>query len=71
MKKFGALDSSEQATAILGERWWPQAVKQEADKISKNNLCNLWKQRNERPTVGGVSSRNRNGAPSRKGMRGG
>ena len=28
---------------------------------------NTWNQRNERPTVGGVSIRSRNGAPSRKG----
>ena len=28
---------------------------------------NIWKQRNEHPTVGGVSNTSRNGAPSRKG----
>ena len=27
----------------------------------------IWKKRNERPNVGGVSIRSRNGAPSRKG----
>ena len=31
------------------------------------NVYNVWKQRNERPTVGGVSIRSRNVAPSRKG----
>ena len=30
-------------------------------------LCSAWKKRNERPNVGGVSIRSRNGAPSRKG----
>ena len=54
------MNSSEKTNSILGDRWWPQAVKQEADTISK-------KQRNERPAVGGVSSRSRNGAPSREG----
>ena len=37
------------------------------DRISKHILCNIWKKRNERPNVGGVSIRSRNGAPSRKG----
>ena len=67
MEEFDTLDSSEKTIAILGDRWWPQAAKQEGDKISKNILCNIWKQRNERPIVGGVSIRSRNGAPSRKG----
>ena len=35
--------------------------------ISKKFVCNIWKRRNERPDVGGVSTRSRNGAPSRKG----
>ena len=35
MEKFGTLDSSEKAIAILGDRWWPQKVKQHGDKISK------------------------------------
>ena len=30
-------------------------------------MCNTWKKRNERPNVGGVSIRSRNGAPSRGG----
>ena len=29
MEKFGTLDSSEKTIAILGDRWWPQTVKQE------------------------------------------
>ena len=37
------------------------------DEISKKFLCNTWKKRKERPNVGGVSVRSRNGAPSRKG----
>ena len=66
IEQFGTLNSSEKTLAILGDRWWPQAAKQEGDKISKRFLCNIWKQRNERPNVGGVSIRSRNGAPSRK-----
>ena len=36
MEKFGTLlvDSSERAIAVVGNRWWPQAAKQEGDKIS-------------------------------------
>ena len=29
MDKFGTLDGSEKTIAILGDRWWPQTVKQE------------------------------------------
>ena len=62
------VDSSERTIAILGDRRWLQAAKQGGDKTSKTFLCtrNVWKQCNERPTVGGVSGRRRNGAPSRK-----
>ena len=35
--------------------------------MSKQFLCSIWKKRNERPNVGGVSIRSSNGAPSRKG----
>ena len=66
MEEFGTLDSSETTLAILGNRWWPQAAKQEGDKSSKQFLCTIRKQRNERP-IGGVSRRSRHGAPSRKG----
>ena len=69
MEDFGTLDSSEKTIAIVGDRWWPQAAKQEGDHVSKEFLCNIWKQRHEGPNVGGVSIRSRNGAPSR-GMRG-
>ena len=69
MEEFGTLliYSSEKTIAILGDRWWPQTVKQQGDKISKKFLCNTWKKRNERPNDGVVSIRSRNGAPSRKG----
>ena len=68
MEKFGTLvDSSEKTIAILGDRWWPQTAKQQGDKISKKFLCNIWIKLHERPTVGVVSMRSRNGAPSRKG----
>ena len=67
VEEFGRLDSSEKTIAILGDRWWPQTAKQDGDRISKQFLCSIWKKRNERPNVGGVSARSRNGAPSRKG----
>ena len=66
VEKFGTLNSSEKTIAILGDRWWPQTAKQEGDKTSKTFLCNIWKNRNEHPNVGGVSIRSRNGAPSRE-----
>ena len=67
IEEFGRLESREKTIAILGDRWWPQTAKQEGDRISKQFLCNIRKKRNERPNVGGVSVRSRNGAPSRKG----
>ena len=47
--------------------WWPQTAKQDGYRINKQFLCNTWKKRHERPSVGGVSVRSGNGAPSRKG----
>ena len=70
MEEFGTVDSSEKTIAILGDRWRRQRAKEEGDTISKKNLCTIWKQRKERPIVGGVSIRSRNGAPSRTGLRG-
>ena len=72
MKGFSTLliDSSEKTIATLGDRRWLQAAKQGGDRIRANSVYVtyfVWKQRNERPTVGGVSIRSRNGAPSRKG----
>ena len=67
MKEFGKLESSEKTIATLGDRLWPQTAKQDGDGISKQFLCSIWKKRNERPHVGGVSIRSRNGAPSPKG----
>ena len=68
MEEFGRLESSEKTIAILGDRWWPQTAKQDGDRIRKQFLCNIWKKRNERPNVGGVSiGSSRNGAPSREG----
>ncbi|MEP2037814.1 MAG: hypothetical protein ABJI72_14510 [Parasphingorhabdus sp.] len=67
MEEFNTMNSSEKTIAILGDRWWPQEAKQEGDKISKKIIYNVWKQRNERPIVGGVSIRSRNGVPSRNG----
>ena len=68
MEEFGRrLDrSSEKTIAIVGDAW-PQTAKQDGDRIGKQFPCNIWKKRNERPNVVGVSIRSRNGAPSRKG----
>ena len=65
-EKFGTRDSREKTIANLGYRWWPQKAKLEGDKISKKFLSSIWKKRNERPNVGGVSIRSRKGVPSRK-----
>ena len=65
--EFGRLESSEKTIAVLGDRWWPQTAKQDGYRISNQFLRSMWKGRNERPNVGGVSTRSRNGAPSRKG----
>ena len=43
--------------AILGDTWWPQTAKLDGDRISKQFLFNVWKERDERPNVGGVSMR--------------
>ena len=67
MEEFSRLESSEKTIAILGDRWWPQAAKLDGDRMSKQFLCSIWKKHNERPTVGEVSIRCRNGAPFRKG----
>ena len=67
MEEFGGLKGSEKTIAILGDRWWPQAAKREGDRISKQFLCNMCKKCNKRSNVGGISTRSRNGAPSRKG----
>ena len=48
----------------------PEAAKQKGDKFSKSFSCDIWGGgRTVRPHVGGVSIRDRNGAPSRKGWR--
>ena len=67
MEEFGRLQSGEKTIAILGDRWWPQTAKQDGDRISRQFLCSIWKKRNERPNVGGVPIRSRNGAQFRKG----
>ena len=68
MEKFGTLLTyiSEKTIAILGDRWWPQTVKQEGDKMDRKIHVYLYFKRDERPNVGGVSIRTRSGAPSRK-----
>ena len=64
---FGTIEGSEKTIAIQGDRWWPLAAKQEGDAISKPTLRRVWKQRNWRSSVGGVSIGSRNSDPSRKG----
>ena len=69
MEESGTLGSREKTIAILGDRRWPQAAKQRGDKTSNNKkiYMNTWKQSNERPTLGSVSIRSRDGNLSRKG----
>ena len=55
MEGFGRPESSEKTIVILGDRWWPQTVKQDGDRISAQFLGTIRKRRNERPNVGGVS----------------
>ena len=43
MEKFGALDSSGKTIAILGDRWWPHAAKQEGDTISNGSYVTYGK----------------------------
>ena len=63
---FGRRESNEKTIAVLGDRWWPQASKQEGDRTSSIYVI-YGRKRNERPNVGGVSIRGKNDAPSRKG----
>ena len=64
--KFGSLDGSEKTITILGDRWWSQTTKQEGEKISKQFRVIYGKNIMSAQNVGGVSTRSRNGAPSRK-----
>ena len=49
-------------------RWWSQnATKRQGDRTSEKLLRDTWKESKDRPNVGGVSVRSRNGAPARKG----
>ena len=41
MEEFDRLETSEETIAILGDKWWPQAAKQEGDRIIKQLLCNI------------------------------
>ena len=52
MEEFGRLESSEKTIAILGDGWWPQTAKQDGDRMDKQTvLCNIWKNRSERPNI--------------------
>ena len=35
MEKFGSLDISEKAFAVLRDRWWPQTANEEGNTISR------------------------------------
>ena len=69
MKEFGRLlvESSEKTIAIQGDGRRPQPAKQDGDRTSKQFSYSIWKKRNDRPNVGGVSTRGRDGASSRNG----
>ena len=61
MKKFDEFDM-EEVGAILGGIWCSQTAKQDGDIGYANSLYvpgGVWKERNERPNVGGVSIRSR------------
>ena len=67
IEEFGALDSSEKTIAIAGDRWRPQAVKQDKGiRLVKRFYVPYGNNVRAPPTVGGVSIRSRNGVPSRK-----
>ena len=40
-EELDTLDSGEKTIAILGDRWWPEAAKQEGGKIGDKFLCNV------------------------------
>ena len=45
IEEFGTLESSEKTIAILGDRRWSQAAKQEGDKNSEKIPCSRWEKR--------------------------
>ena len=55
IEEFRRVESSEKTIAVLRDKWWPQTAKEDGYRISKQFLCNIWKKRNERPNVRGVS----------------
>ena len=55
---------SEEMIALC--RWWSKAAGRGCDE-TEHFECSVWDVGVERPTVGGVSIKVRNGAPSRKG----
>ena len=69
MEEFGRQESGEKTIAILGDRRRPQTDGETGRGYDKHFVFYyiIWKERNKRQNVGGVSIRSRNGAPSRKG----
>ena len=45
VKKFCTFDSSEETIVILGDKWWPQAAKEEGHEMSKNLylVCDIYR----------------------------
>ena len=64
MEEFGTLDSSEKTITILGDRWWPQAAKQEGCTTRKKTLVLYGNNVMSAQLLGLSSIRDRDGAPS-------
>lgn len=47
MKWNGAVDYTGETMATSGDRCWPQAAKQDGEKICTRFLCYVWKKRDE------------------------
>ena len=68
IEEFGTLGISEKTIAMLGDRWWPQAAKQEGGNLAKRFYVIYGSNAmSAQINVGGVSIRSRNDAPFRKG----
>lgn len=67
MKLFGTLDGREKMNDGTRDIWMPHMAKQGGNKTCNGFLRSVWKDRNERLNVEGVSTRSRNSAPSQTG----
>ena len=57
-EKFCRLESSEESIAIARDILWTRTTKQDEYRISKQVLCSLRRNRNERPKFGGIAKKN-------------